>query len=301
MKKNLKKYQEFLKENSKFKTVDEYLTEPGINWGIVDGKFIGKFEGKNYEEIISNYQQWLHDLREDFAESIKNCAMGSSYSDLCKKTVDPNDDFKQIEKELKDDCGWNFESIKNLFSDFVNTKTSQVFDDFVNSFGLGSENGLVDIYLYKLAEKLGLDPNIVRLGGDGWADHVKEDREEVVIRYRYGYHHTKYGQLMLDQIGWSKQSFVIQALETLQSTIFHEWSHDSGHKETMRYLNMKDYSIVDDDRLIIYIEEIRLKLLDEGINMSREDIIAGLIRCVDGYGLDVIDTGSELVFSETTE
>lgn len=300
MKKNLKNYSQFLKENDQFgyQTVEEYLSGPR---GIVDGNFFSIFQGKNFDEIIKNHTEWLNQLRKDFAESIKSSTYGSSFSDLCKRKNDPEDDFREIEKKLRDDAGWDFESIKNLFSDIVNTRTGQQFEEFINKFRLDSENGYVDVYLYKLADKLGLDSNIVRLGGGGWSDYVKEDVDEIVIRYRYGYHHTKYGQLMLEQIGWSKQVFVIQALEALQSTIFNDLAYRQNSKNiinTLRQLNMKDFSIVDDDRLIIYIEEIRKKLLDENINFTREDLVSELVACVDDYGLDVIDTGSELIFSE---
>ncbi len=291
----INKYNQFLKENN-LNSVVEFLSGERVYWG----DFLGKFEGKNFEEIMTSHQDWLTELREDFAESIKNCSMGSSYSGLCKSKDDPNKDFEQIQKELEDDCGWNFESIRNLFIEQVNTIVFQNFEEFINSYGLDNKNGLVDIYLYKLAEKLGHDPNIVELGGGGWCDYTT-DKDEILIRYSYGYHHTKYGELMLKQAGISKERFIEESFNELKNI----WISEICNGDFMEYISIErseldDLFLVDDDRIIIYLNDL-LKTIKEvrpELSLTREDLIAELVRIVDNYGLEMIDTGSDLVFSE---
>lgn len=294
----INKYKQFIKENNQFNysDVDEYLTKAEINWGIVNGQYIGKFEGENLEKIMSNHRQWLIGLREDFAELIKDCASGSSYSDLCKKKTDPNMDVEEVQKDL-DECGWNLQSILNLFSQEVDTLTNQKFEDFINSYGLDNENGIVDIYLYKLAEILGKDSNIVELGGGGWSEYTT-DPDEILIRYAYGYHNTKYGKLMLDQVRLSREKFIELALQELKSLIIKELS--KGDDEISSELNKS--IIVDDDRLVIDVDYLLDISKQFGILSSiREEMISELIRHIDGYGLEVIDVGSDLIFSEKSD
>lgn len=298
----INKYSQFLKENNQFdyRNVDDYVTNTGRHWGIknhlVDDKYIGKFEGENFEKIMSEHQQWLIGLREDFADLIKDCSSGSSYSDLCKKKTDPNIDVEEVQKDL-DECGWNLQSILNLFSQEVDTITNQKFEDFINSYGLDNKNGIVDIYLYKLAETLGKDSNIVELGGGGWSEYAKEP-EESLIRYRYGYHHTKYGQLMLQQCRLSEEKFIEMALTELRNEIIESLKNEfESPKEDFNSL-----IFVDDDRIIVYVNDILSLVIDRFQNDTDRDYLLSLIaKNIEGTGLSILDTGTDLILSETTE
>jgi hypothetical protein len=301
----LNRYNQFLKENNQFNynSVDDFLATSGTHWGLILNyssnnisavKYIGKFEGDNYEQITTNHQDWLSYLREDFAESIKNCAMGRSYSDLCKKKDDPDKDFELIQKEIEEDCGWNMQSIQNLFSQEINALTFQQFQDFINSYGLDNQNGLVDIYLYKLAEKLGHDPNIVELGGGGWCEYVTDD-EEVLIRYSYGYHHTKYGELMLKQAGVLREDFVERSLNSLKSKIIEDIDFEG--------IDMENFFMVDFDRLIISVNDLLEEIHNSDVGqiyfteMNREDLIAKIAKSLsdNGVKLKFKDTGNEII------
>ena len=295
----LNNYKQFLKENIQFDyaNADEYLAEQNVHWGIVKGDYVGKFEGENYEQIMTNHQNWLPQLREDFAESIKNCAMGRSYSDLCKTKQDPDSDFEQIQKEIEDDCGWNLQSIKNLFLPEIDALTFQQFQDFINSYGLDRNNGMTDVYLYKLAEKLGHNEEMVELGGGGWCEYATDD-EEILIRYSYGYHHTKYGQLMLKQIGVSKEDFVERSLSKLKEQLIE-------NLDELQEIDIDDFFIVDFDRMIINVNDLLTEIhnyADEADDrklseIEREDLLAMIANglSANNIKLKVIDTGNEII------
>jgi hypothetical protein len=301
----LNKYKQFLKENIQFNyaSVGEYLAEPGVHWGNVQGNYVGKFENKNYEQIMTNHQNWLSGLREDFAESIKNCAMGRSYSDLCKTKQDPSKDFDQIQKELEDDCGWNLESIKNLFSSEIDAITFQQFQDFINSYDLDRNNGMTDVYLYILAEKLGQNSEMVELGGSGWCEYATEE-DEILIRYSYGYHHTKYGELMLKQIGMTRENFVEKSLSRVKEQLI-------NYLDELQKISIDDFFLADFDRMIISVNDLLDEIHNYGIEsgdrkfseMNREDLLAMITKELsDIFGnvafLNIKDTGNEIIIED---
>lgn len=314
----LNNYKQFLKENNQFNydSVDDFLAEPGTHWGLilnyssndVSGvKYVGKFEGENYEQIMGsrvrvpngppNNQNWLSGLRKDFAESIKNCAMGMSYRDLCKTKKDPDNDFEQIQKEIEDDCGWNMQSIQNLFSPEIDALTFQQFQDFIKSYDLDANNGMTDIYLYKLAEKLGQNSEMVELGGSGWCEYATEE-DEILIRYSYGQHHTKYGELMLKQIGISKENFIEQSLEKLRRQIIEDL-------EELQQIDIDDFFIVDFDRLVINLDDLLDQIHNYGIeadvrdfrDMQRSDLLSEIKVILSNHRvkMEIIDTGRSII------
>ena len=67
--------------------------------------------------------------------------------------------------------------------------SNEVINDIRTPFTsdhLDNQNGHCDIYLYFTFKQLGLNQDFIELGGEGWATH--DEPEEVMIRYRYGYH-----------------------------------------------------------------------------------------------------------------
>jgi len=300
----LNRYNQFLKENNQFNydSVDEFLANPGTHWGLilnysidnVSGvQYIGKFEGDNYEQIITNHPDWIYYLQEDLAEMIKNCCLGSSYSDLCKKKNDPEQDFIELQKDI-DESGWNLNSIVNLFQNKVSPIN---FEDFIHSYGLDSKNGMVDIYLYKLSEQLGMDADIVELGGGGWSEYATNE-EEVLIRYSYGYHHTKYGELMLKQAGISKENFIGLILKRLREELI------EGLDE-IQEISIDRFFIEDFDRLIIEVNQLLEEIHNYGVEsddinfmeMSREDLLAMITNVLSDHcvKLEIIDTGNDII------
>ena len=259
-----------------------------------------------------------------------------SFSDMCKKDSNPEEDYNEM-KSLMSKKGWDIQSIKNLFSNkvdklcgygiakFVRGERTEDFQEVVSNledqgvskekiedinepFGsdLDSQNGHTDIYLYFLFKELGLNPNFISLGGEGWADYNEDD--EMYIRYRYGYHQTKYGQLMLNQIGYTVEQFREEALVYLQQDIKEHWSEmiastvirkgtssvsapllNNINKFLRSSIQIKDYTLVEDDRMIIYTNEIAQdinKTFTEQ-NTTSEDVSSGVVKYLEWAGTDI--------------
>ena len=198
--------------------------------------------------------------------------------------------------------------------DRANKLVSKDFAGWFNSYGkLDSKNGHCDVYLYFTAKNLGVNPDIISLGGDGWANYNEGD--EMYIRYRYGYHQTKYGQLMLDQIGYTVEQFKEEALVYLQQDIEDNWYsmisssvmrngvinkvpvrrsdlNDNTIKDLTSFLKssiqIKEYTLVEDDRMIIYTNEMAddINKAFPGTTTS-EDISAGIIKYLEWAGTDI--------------
>lgn len=302
-KKSLKRYSDFLNESLVAKPK---LTKQELDYIIsrIGLKVPGKWSEKIYE------------LRDDFEESVENMAgfFPGWFSDMCKNTkANPEGDYQEMQK-LLDKKGWNFESIKNLFSEEANELVKKDFAAWFNSYGkLDSLNGHCDVYLYFTAKNLGLNTDIISLGGDGWANYNEGD--EMYIRYRYGYHQTKYGQMMLDQIGYTVDQFKEEALVYLQQDIKENWNemisssvmrngvinkvpvrrsdlNDDTRKNLTSFLrssiNIQDYTLVEDDRMIIYSHEIANEVNKNFPDItSSEDISAGIVKYLDWSGADI--------------
>lgn len=73
----------------------------------------------------------------------------------------------------------------------------------------------VDIILYNL------DTNY-NVGG--WDDSVKTDFEEILVKYRYGYHQTTYGRIFLKRYWGSVDNFI----ENFAKNIFKLFMHETG-------------------------------------------------------------------------
>jgi hypothetical protein len=263
---------------------------------------------------------------------------------MCKKDSNPEEDYKELQS-LMDKKGWDIQSIKNLFSNKVNKlcgygiakfvrgerteEFQEVIDELENQgvskekiedinepFGsdLDSQNGHTDIYLYFLFKELGLNPNFISLGGEGWASYNEQD--EMYIRYRYGYHQTKYGQLMLNQIGYTIEQFKEEALVYLQQDIKDNWGEmisssvmrngvinkvpvrrsdlgDNVIRNLTSFLRssiqIEDYTLVEDDRMIIYTNEISQDINKNfpEQNTTSEDVSSGVVKYLEWAGTDI--------------
>ena len=316
MNKKLKKYNDFLNESLVAKPK---LTKQSLDFII--SRVILKVPGTGKETI--------QELRDDFEESV--IAMSDFYpgwfSDMCKRTdANPEADYQEMQN-LLNKKGWDFESIKNLFSEEANKLVDKDFDGWFNSYGqIGSQNGHCDVYLYFTAKKLGLNANdIISLGGDGWASYAEGD--EMYIRYRYGYHQTKYGQLMLDQIGYTVEQFREEALVYLQQDIKDNWGEmisssvmrngvinkvpvrrsdlgDNTIKNLTSFLRssiqIEDFTLVEDDRMIIYTNEMA-----DTINKAfpdtttSEDVSSGIVKYLEWAGTDIeVIDGDVIIWGE---
>ena len=327
MKNNLKKYTEFINEEL---TAKEKLSNAELS--SIEGR------NDNVEKfLILRYKFWdnIIDMTEDLRPR--------SFSDMCKRNTNPEEDYKELQS-LMDKKGWDIQSIKNLFSpkvdeicgygigDLVDGKITDKFrsiltklnsqsiktsilsnmeDPFRNN-SLDQQNGHCDVYLYFTFKQLGLNQNFIELGGEGWATH--DEPEEVMIRYRYGYHQTNYGKLMLKQVGYTPEEFREKALDNLQDYISDEWKSHlyqflKDNKQLQyddlnnlsRFVNTMDldnFSIIEDDRMIIYSKEISNELNKFSTNMvNEEDILSVFTKLLSIFGLDIDFTGNEIIIN----
>jgi hypothetical protein len=101
MKKNLKKYNDF---------INEELTAPPK---LSDSYLKSNLDRNNAEIFLI--------LRSNFYDGIVNITddlRPRSFSDMCKKDSNPEEDYKELQS-LMDKKGWDIQSIKNLFSNKV--------------------------------------------------------------------------------------------------------------------------------------------------------------------------------------
>ena len=319
MKKNLKKYNDFINEEltANPKLGDSYLKS---NLDINNAEIFLILRSNFYDGIIS----------------MTDNLSPRSFSDMCKKDSNPEEDYNEM-KSLMEKKGWDMQSIKNLFSDKVNKLcgysiakfvrgertedfqgvvdkleeqgvSKRKIEDINEPFGsdLDAHNGHTDVYLYFLFKELGLNKNFISLGGEGWASYGDDD--ELFIRYKYGYHQTKYGQMMLTQIGYTIEQFKEEALVYLQQDIKDNWGDMMGscvirkgtssvsapllnniNKFLKSSIQIGDYTLVEDDRMIIYTSEIANdinKTFPEQ-NTTSEDVSSGVVKYLEWAGTDI--------------
>lgn len=325
MKNSIKKYTEFINE--------ELTANPKLS--DVELKSI---EGRNDNEekfLLLRYKFWYNII--DMTVDLRP----RSFSDMCKIKNNPEEDYKELQS-LMDKKGWDIQSIKNLFStevdevcgygigDLVRGKITDKFrsiltklntqgisksilsnmeDPFRNNT-LDQQNGHCDIYLYFTFKQLGLNQDFIELGGEGWSTYT--DKEEIIIRYRYGYHHTKYGQMMLKQMNYTQEEFREKALESLQdfisecwSTSLYEFINNKGLKidknNLSRFINTMDLnklSIIEEDRMIIYSRDIKSELDKVFPNIiNEEEICSVFTKLLSDFNLDIDFTGDEIIIN----
>ena len=327
MKKNLKKYNDFINE--------ELTSNPKLGDSYLQSNL-----------AINNSEIFLI-LRSNFYDGVVSMTYNLSpiyFSDMCKKDSNPEEDYNEM-KSLMEKKGWDMQSIKNLFSEkvnklcgygiakFVRGERTEDFQEVVDKleeqgvskrkiedinepFGsdLDAHNGHTDVYLYFLFKELGLNKNFISLGGEGWAGYNEGD--ELWIRYKYGYHQTKYGQMMLNQIGYTVDKFKEEALLYLQQYIKDYWEESlircleetlakqSGGikypiskplKGLLAGMDIKEYTLVEEDRMIIFTNEIASVINKEGLaNVEAKDIADALVKQYDWLDSEA-DSGDNIL------
>lgn len=343
MKNNLKKYTEFINEElmsknpsvdfSKVVTANPKLSDVELTRIIGPGLKDSEITYSSEKLLLLRYTFWSNII--DMTKDLRP----RSFSDMCKINSNPEEDYKEMQN-LMDKKGWDIQSIKNLFSpkvdeicgygigDLVDGKITDKFRSILTKLNsqsiktsilsniedpfrdpLNQQNGHTDIYLYFTFKQLRLNPDYyIGLGGEGWSSFT--DKEEIIIRYRYGYHHTKYGQMMLKQMNYTQEEFRERALESLQEIIFDEWHFrlfsfyrdtKKDVKDVSRFidsLKLEEYSIIEDDRMIIYTKEIANDINKAFPNFTDEKEIASVFtKFLSEFKLDIDFVGNELIIN----
>jgi hypothetical protein len=330
----IKKYNDFILENFSIHFDNEYNEFIDIYQNQIVPK-IGEVEvftnfmldgvlEKSQETRFHNLRGNLRDARSEFSDSIKTLSIRffkSSFSSLASsKDSKPDEDFEEMQRMLNR-AGFTLDILKKLFNPIVSVFTSQDFHEFIERNSLDETNGYIDIYLYKLNEKLDLNTTVY-LGGEGWGYVLEtEPDEEYVIKYAYGYHKTPYGKLFLDQMGISKDEFVTTTYQYLRDS-FRESLYpnimidlkkmvQTGYTSTLGDIFMPedfdDFVTLDDDRFIISYVEMCNDFND--ITDNKYENIADpdwfketILKSMSIFsGINIQDTGEELIFNDYEE
>jgi hypothetical protein len=332
MKKVLKKYSQFINESKIEDWVIENLTSRHDFWELLMDLDYSQF---NMKTSFSDMCKTDNDPDEDF----KNI---QSYFDSKGFTIE---EIKEIfSKENNRVIGYDLHDLyrgrrgildESPLSDIIHNVEEEkknsnmhhmgmcdfITDPFKSGSKLDSQNATIDIYFYKLFEKLGLGSARIDLGGGTWVfwNYVDSNGEEAFIRYRYGYHNTKYGKLMLKQAGRTEEELKEDALNYLQEFI--SYNFDSvitnvyQNKYNIRISNMinlrlydikiDEFTIVENDRYIIdlvdmsdsfnSLESKESGKLGDKYKIEPDDIATEFTKILDGLGIDIVFTGNDLV------
>lgn len=252
---------------------------------------------------INNFKKFLEsnsELYENFIEALIDSSFGSSFSSMYNnyRIHDPDEDYNMIQDEM-DTHGFTISKIKDMF------KSEDEFLQILSR--LDSQNGYVDIYLYKTAEKLGFNKNLVFLGGEDWSHYILDNPEEAFIRYGYGCHKTKYGRIMMEQAGLTEKDLLKLASKAIEEQLSNNWIDILNvvdiqfpyNAEISDFLFMfgnktidEYYFIDDDDRVHIFLSEIANDISSTFDITKREcisKITKNLKRYFKNWNFDVTD------------
>lgn len=327
----IKKYNDFILENFSIHLNNQYnefidIYQNEIVPKIGEVKFFTNFmlDGVLEKSQLARFHSLrghLIDARSEFSDSIKNLCerfFKKSFSELASSHLArPDEDFEEIQKIL-DRAGFTLDVLKNLFNPIVSVFTSQDFHKFIERNSLDEKNGYVDIYLYRLNEKLDLNTTVY-LGGEGWGYTLeKEPEDEYIIKYSYGYHKTPYGKLFLEQMGLSKDDFITRSYQYLKDS-FKESLYPNimkdlkklvqlGYSDTLGDIFMSEdfdnFVTLDDDRFIISYVELCNHFNDITDNKYRNSADPDwfketVLKYMSMFsGLNIQDTAEELIFND---
>lgn len=262
-----------------------------------------KREGRNPEMDFQKIQKHfdergftLEKLKDIFSEE-NNKKCGYNLNDLYKGgsyTIN-REPFKSIKNNI----------YKNQFLHF-----GTIMAPFSVGSSLDSQNAAVDVYLYFLFQKIG-STGIVWLGGDGWGNVDLDDNDggdfsEAFIRYRYGYHQTEYGKLWMDQCGVDEVWLRERAMDDLQKYLTEDFTTiilRVDPTKNLRDLSLDNYSIVEEDRIIINLPKLVEDIKNSPLNayyqnkevhiVDEEKIAAQFSKKLSGFHLDMELTDSD--------
>ncbi len=231
-------------------------------------------------QTSNNYNdEWVDKLLNLFADGIKTLDKIYSewYGEMSKSDSDPDEDYQKMQN-MMDQMGFPLSHIKTLFSKdicqkrFKTTDNGRMFLNFIKDNKLDKINGYIDFYLFKINEFLELNQTI-SLGGEDYNSDLQTDLNEIIIKYSYGYHKTKYGQLFLSQRGLSVEKFegIIQDIVKKSVSNTNEFEKSfrdfltriikntkSGSSQSTK--DIEKYYYLDENRLIIEYEILSIDL-----------------------------------------
>ena len=300
-----------------------------------------KKRNRNPEEDFQKIQKYfdekgftLERIKELFSEENNEKCEYSLISFYIRRIALINEEpFKSIVDGLK-------RKLKLEWTSFSREDYDTILAPFSIGGRLDSQGAIQDVYLYKLFEKISPNlTNLVQLGGPGWGDYENwennEDYSEAFIRYRYGYHQTEYGKLWMKQCQIDEQWLKEEAMGDLQKYIDDKFSFICGKilhsivfktpvkpgkdsrneiinrdnvRAQVRQFRLDDFSIIEDDRIIIDIDKLcqeilKLNGVDEVKHSDIESAAAEFTKEMEGFSLDIelTDTDDLVIWGKFQE
>ncbi len=298
-------------------------------------KRINRNPEQDFQKIQKHFDEKgfsLEEIKDLFSEE-NNMRCGYSIVEFYKGGSYPinKEPLKSIVEGLK-------KKLKLEWTSFSVDDYDKILQPFSVGSTLDSQGAIQDFYLYKLFEKLGLNTNIVQLGGDSWGniDGLDAgDYSEAFIRYRYGYHQTEYGKLWMEQCKIDEEWLKEEAMGDLQKYLNERFSYicinilhsivftttvkpgkDSRNeiinrdnvRTQVRQFKIEDFSITEEDRIIIDIDKLCLEILklngqSEVKHSDIEVATAEFIKQMEGFSLDIelTDTDDLIIWGKFKE
>ena len=170
-------------------------------------------------EAFSDFIEFLKECQSEFFQS-DELQFHESYSYRAQDrsvNYDPDEDFKLVD-EFMSKRGFDQETVARL-SESYGQKAFNIRIETINP----SRCGPIDYYLYKITEKT------FPLQGYSWETFMNSDikslsgdvaHNEILIKFGYGWHNTKYGRLCIEQNLGSVDEFIKVVLEQLPNYLF---------------------------------------------------------------------------------
>lgn len=140
-----------------------------------------------------------------------------------------------------------------------------------------SKCGAVDYYLYQFTD------GTYQLGGYAWSDFIEEEdmslsgdplENEILIKFGYGYHNTKYGRLIIEQNLGSIEEFMRLAKEQIPIYILKKFSHNPLRIMDIRS-DIKEF-LKEWMEPFLYMDDTFHLLLDDLYKISKPNFIRPL-------------------------
>ena len=305
-------------------------------------EYNSKYKGEELESYIycSIRLDFANEVSEFISSYIYDNNVPKFYSDLCKTNRSPESDYKEVLSGLGD--SFKLEDLKKIFNEEIDSICKYTIEDLYlgeswdlipelsfSNLSLNQDSGLMDTFFYFLLPDLGYPNDKIELGGDSWPGYVYED-EELLVRYKYGYHRTDYGKLAIFQAGMTIEEFKKKGIKHLVEIIdddFHKILNNAFIEKNKYQRNnlfknklsaitnnfyFDRYHVLDGDRLIILTEDItedinryidKLELPKESIILKLEnsDINNSFKTELEIYDLDIVDGDVNLVIWDDFE
>lgn len=237
---------------------------------------IKKYEAFNIE--VEDYEM-AFDI---FVTTLKKCqtrysdsefTFSSSYSSVAQENqgnLDPESDFKLV-NDYMSRCGFTIDKVNELSSQILNFSNRIYREQASRSAGM-------DYYLYKVTDKE------FPLQGYEWS----ENDDDMIIKFRYGWHNTSYGRLAIIQnFGSISKFFKIVAgmiPDLIRDLLYETFKIKISPTIISTYIVYEDSSnssYVDNESLLKYIKTVNKIEINQNEfdNLVKNSLISNKLKC----------------------